>query len=143
MTHILIVSARFYEAISDELEAGAKEALYDAGATHELVTVSGALEIPPAIALAIDSGHYDGYVALGCVIRGETSHYDTVAQESARGLMHLGITHRAAIGNGVLTVENEAQAWVRAKRSEANKGNGAAQASLQLIAIAQKMEPKT
>ncbi len=141
--HLLIVEARFYEAIQDEMLLGAAEAIEAAGGSWERVTVPGALEIPAAIRIAEagSSGRanrvrrIDGYVALGCVIRGETSHFDYVCGESARGLMDLGLKHGLAIGNGILTVENEDQAWARALRSDLNKGAGAAQAALALIAL--------
>jgi 6,7-dimethyl-8-ribityllumazine synthase len=134
--HLLVVEARFYDDIADELLAGATAALERAGATFERVTVPGALEIPAAVAMAMASAKkFDGYVALGCVIRGETTHYDTVANESARALMDLAVTHRLAIGNGILTVENDEQAWARARVSELNKGGAAAEAALAMIAI--------
>jgi 6,7-dimethyl-8-ribityllumazine synthase len=134
--HLLIVEARFYDDIADELLAGATTAIEKAGATYERITVPGALEIPSAVAMALASPKkFDGYVALGCVIRGETTHYDTVANESARGLMDLAITHRLAIGNGILTVENDEQAWARARVSEMNKGGAAAEAALAMIAL--------
>ncbi|HEX3652745.1 MAG TPA: 6,7-dimethyl-8-ribityllumazine synthase [Rhizomicrobium sp.] len=136
---ILIVEARFYKHISDALLGGASAALESAGASFERVTVPGALEIPPAIALAArasmeDTNRYDGYVALGCVIRGETYHFEIVAHESARGLMELGLRH-LCIGNGILTVENEGQALVRAARDQLDKGSDAARACLALIAL--------
>ena len=134
MTHILIVEARFYAAIADAQLAGATAALAAAGATHEVLTVPGALEIPAAIAFADLQGGYDGYVALGCVIRGETYHFEVVAGESARAIMALTLDG-LAIGNGILTVENEAQAWARARASEKNKGGEAAQAALAMVAI--------
>ena len=134
MTHILIVEARFYTAIADALLAGAAAALAAAGATHEVLTVPGALEIPAAIAFADQRGGYDGFVALGCVIRGETYHFELVAGESARAIMALTLDG-LAIGNGILTVENEAQAWARARASEKNKGGEAAQATLAMIAV--------
>ena len=138
--HLLVVEARFYSDISDELLAGAKAAIEKSGATFDKVTVPGALEIPAAVAMALASSKkYDGYVALGCVIRGETTHYDTVANESARALMDLAITHRLAIGNGILTVENEEQAWARARVSEMNKGGAAAEAALAMIALKEKL----
>jgi len=144
MTKILIVEARFYPKISDALLAAANVALKAAGAEHDTITVPGALEIPGAIAMANASGHaagpaYDGYVALGCVDRGETTHYDTVAGESARGLMNLTLDQRLAIGNGILTVENEDQAWARvsADRVE-DKGGNAAKAALAMIALRQR-----
>ncbi|MGE0211994.1 MAG: 6,7-dimethyl-8-ribityllumazine synthase [Parvibaculaceae bacterium] len=135
--HVLIVEARFYDGLLDELGAGAREALEAAGATHETVLVPGSLEVPGAIAIAEESGRFDGYVALGVVIRGETSHYDLVSGESARGLMELTLDG-LAIGNGILTVENEEQAWTRARRSEMNKGGGAAEATLSLIRLKRK-----
>ena len=134
MTHILIVEARFYGAIADAQLAGAMAALAAAGATHDVLTVPGALEIPAAIAFADSRGIYDGYVALGCVIRGETYHFEVVAGESARAIMALTLDG-LAIGNGILTVENEAQAWARARATEKNKGGEAAQAALAMAAI--------
>ncbi|MEX2318675.1 MAG: 6,7-dimethyl-8-ribityllumazine synthase, partial [Bauldia sp.] len=125
--NVLIVEARFYDDISDALLDGAKAALAQAGATFDVVAVPGALEIPAAIAMALRSDQpYDGYVALGCVIRGETRHFDIVAGESARGLMDLAVAYAAAIGNGIITIENETQAWARARASEQNKGGAAA-----------------
>ena len=135
--HILIVEARFYDALADALLDGARTALEAAGATHETITVPGALEIPAAVARAHDSGTFDGYVALGTVIRGETYHFEIVAGESARGLMALALDG-AAIGNGILTVENEAQAWARARRTEKDKGGEAARAALAMVAVAAK-----
>lgn len=134
MTHILIVEARFYDAIADAALEGATAALKAAGATYEVLTVPGALEIPAAIAYADGTGSYDGFVALGCVIRGETYHFEVVAGESARALMALTLDG-IAIGNGILTVENEAQAWARARQNEKNKGGEAAVAALAMIAI--------
>ena len=133
---VLIVTSPYYTHIAEELEAGALAALNAAGAIVERVEVPGALEIPAAIAMAeeADAG-YDGYVALGCVIRGETTHYDIVAGESARALMALSVGEGLAIGNGVLTVENEAQALRRARASELDKGGGAAKACLAMIAL--------
>jgi 6,7-dimethyl-8-ribityllumazine synthase len=134
MTHILIVEARFYTEIADAQLDGATTALKAAGATFERISVPGALEIPAAVSLAHDTGRFDGYVALGCVIRGETYHFEIVAGESARGLMALAMDG-LAIGNGILTVENEAQAWARARRSEKDKGGEAAKAALAMIAL--------
>ena len=134
MTHILIVEARFYGAIADAQLAGAVAALTAAGATHEVLTVPGALEIPAAIAFADQRGLYDGYVALGCVIRGETYHFEVVAGESARAIMALTLDG-LAIGNGILTVENEAQAWARARIAEKDKGGEAARAALAMVVI--------
>ena len=142
---ILIVEARYYSDIADHLLAGAQDALAANGATFDVVTVPGALEIPPAIAMAEEAGHrpagiaYDGYVALGCVIRGETHHFDIVANESARGLMDLGIGRKLAIGNGVLTVEDEEQALARAMPSAGDKGGGAARACLDLIGLRRQL----
>jgi 6,7-dimethyl-8-ribityllumazine synthase len=134
--HILIVEARFYEDITDELARGAVAVLEQIGASYERVVVPGALEIPAAVQIAAASARrFDGYVALGCVIRGETSHYDTVCNESARGLQDLALRHGLAIGNGILTVENEAQAWARAKVAEMDKGGGAARAALAMIEL--------
>jgi len=136
----LIVEARFYAGIVDELLKGASEALKAAGAEWEVVTVPGALEIPGAIAFTLEGDEeYDGYVALGCVIRGETTHYEIVSGESARGLMDLTIHERIAIGNGILTVENEQQAWARAKVDEQNKGGGAAIAAMVMVALRGKL----
>lgn len=144
MTKILIVEARFYADISDALLAGATAVLKAAGAEYDTIAVPGALEIPGAIAMANASGHaagaaYDGYVALGCVMRGETTHYDTVANESARGLMDLTVHERLAIGNGILTVENEDQAWARTRADRVeDKGGNAAKAALAMIALRQR-----
>src|SRR5216117_3028472 len=124
---LLILEARFYDGLCDELASGAIAAIERAGAKWDRVAVPGALEIPGAIAVAAASKRYDGFVALGCVLRGETSHYDIVAGESARGLMDLTM-QGLAIGNGILTCENEAQAWARAKVAEGDKGGGAAEA---------------
>jgi 6,7-dimethyl-8-ribityllumazine synthase len=139
--NLLIVEARFYEDLLDELGAGARAALDVAGATHETVTVPGALEVPGAIAMAVKTGRYDGYVALGCVIRGETGHYDIVAGESARALMDLTL-EGLAVGNGILTVDTEAQAWARARRAEHDKGGGAARAALSMIALRRALASK-
>jgi len=130
--HLLVVEARFYDDLLDELGAGAREALDAAGATYETAVVPGALEVPGTIALGQESGRFDGFVALGVVIRGETSHFDIVAGESARGLMDLTL-EGLAIGNGILTVETKEQAWARARRGEMNKGAGAAHAALAMI----------
>lgn len=136
--HILIVEARFYEPLADELARGATAALEKAGATFERIAVPGAFEIPGAIAMALKARKYDGFVALGCVIRGETSHYDYVCGESARGLQDLAVREHAAIGYGILTVENEEQAWVRARVSEGDKGRDAVQACLTMVALRHK-----
>lgn len=133
--HILIVEARFYDGLLDALVEGAVAALDAAGATHQTITVPGALEIPAAIAMAATTGAYDAYVALGVVMRGETTHYEIVSEESARALMTLTITSKLAIGNGILTTENERQAWARAKRGREDKGGGAAKAALAMLAL--------
>ncbi len=134
--HLLVVEARFYDDLADEMLAGASAALRNAGATFDVATVPGALEIPSAIAMALaGKKRFDGYVALGCVIRGETTHYETVANESARALMELSVTHRLALGNGILTVENDEQAWRRARVGELNKGGAAAEAALAMITL--------
>ncbi|HLU91860.1 MAG TPA: 6,7-dimethyl-8-ribityllumazine synthase [Pedomonas sp.] len=131
--HILIVEARFYEDIADELAKGAIEALEAAGATWERIAVPGAFEIPGAIAMAAKSGKFDGYVALGLVVRGETTHYDYVCEESARGLMDLAVRERLAIGYGILTTENFPQAWERARVGRGNKGRAAVEAALAMV----------
>lgn len=140
--HVLIVEARFYADIADEMARGACAALEQAGATFDRIAVPGAFEIPTAVAMAIDSGRYDGYVALGCVIRGETSHYDYVCGESARGLAELARVHRAAIGFGILTCETRDQAWARAAVDDngGNKGRATVEACLALIALGQDLE---
>ncbi|MES2002623.1 MAG: 6,7-dimethyl-8-ribityllumazine synthase [Pseudomonadota bacterium] len=132
MAKVLIVEARFYPHINDLLLSGARAALDDAGHRHETVTVPGALEIPAAIALAADGGAFDAFVALGVVIRGETYHFEIVSGESARGLMALTLDG-VAVGNGILTVESEAQAMVRADPKHGDKGGGAALAALALL----------
>lgn len=137
-TRVLVVAAPFYRRIADALIAGARAELEAAGAAVEILEVPGALEIAPAIRMAARSGSFDGFVALGCVIRGETTHYETVCEESARGITLLSVEHGLAIGNGILTVENEAQAMARAAPEQMNKGGGAALACLHLIAAARK-----
>ncbi|MXO71728.1 6,7-dimethyl-8-ribityllumazine synthase [Alteraurantiacibacter buctensis] len=137
MARFLIVEARFYDHLNDMLIAGARAALKEAGHKVEVLTVPGALEVPGAIALASESGEYDGYVALGVVIRGETYHFEIVAGESARGIMALTMDG-LAIGNGILTTENEAQAIYRADPAQANKGAGAARAAMALLALREK-----
>jgi 6,7-dimethyl-8-ribityllumazine synthase len=135
---ILIVVAPYYKDIADDLVDGARRVLKAAGATHDLIEVPGALEISPAIALAERLSNYDGYVALGCVIRGETIHFEIVCEESARGLTMLGLAG-AAIGNGILTMDNHDQASVRADPAgPEDKGGGAAAAALHLIALARR-----
>lgn len=144
--HIMIVEARYYAHISDELAKGALAALAQAGATYRRFAVPGAFEIPAAIrfaALAAERNpgaeRFDGYVALGCVIRGETTHYDYVCQESARGLQDLALRHELAIGFGILTVENEAQALARAQIDKRNKGGEATRACLAMIALKREL----
>ena len=137
---VLIIEARFYDDLANALLEGAKAALDKAGATYDVVSVPGALEIPAAISFALDGADeggtdYDGFVALGVVIRGETYHFDIVANESARALMDLAVDESLAIGNGILTTENEEQAWTRARRSEGDKGGSAARTALTMIAL--------
>jgi 6,7-dimethyl-8-ribityllumazine synthase len=139
--HLLILEARFYGDLCDEMCRGAIAAVERAGATWERMAVPGALEIPGAIALAHETGLYHGYVALGCVLRGETTHYDIVSEESARGIMDLTL-EGLCIGNGILTCENEAQAWARAKVDDMDKGGGAAEAALSMIRFASLMGRK-
>src|SRR5262245_61607607 len=134
--HLLIIEARFYEEIAEELARGAIGVLDRAGATHDRLAVPGALELPAALAMALaGKRRYDGFVILGCVIRGETGHYDVVVNESARGIMGLALEHRLAVGFGILTVENDAQAHERARVDRMNKGGGAAEAALAMIAL--------
>ena len=134
---VLIVEARFYADIADELVRGALGVLEAAGATHDRIAVAGAFEIPAAIRFAQLGPRetYDGYIALGCVIRGETSHYDYVCGESARGLQSLAVDHGLAIGYGILTVENREQAWARAAVDGKNKGRDVARACLEMVAL--------
>jgi 6,7-dimethyl-8-ribityllumazine synthase len=141
---LLIVEARFYDDLADALLDGAKAALEAAGAAYDVVTVLGALEIPAVISYALDGAadggvEYDGFVALGTVIRGETYHFDIVANESCRGLMDLAVEESLAVGNGILTVENDEQAWARARRAEGDKGGFAARAALTMIALREKL----
>ena len=139
--HFLIVEARFYNDISEAQLSGAKAVLQAARASFDHVSVPGALEIPIAIAMAAATQqHYDGYVAIGCVIRGQTSHYETVCAESARGLMDLALAENLAIGNGILTVENESQAWERADPLKLDKGGDAARASLALASLRRRFD---
>jgi 6,7-dimethyl-8-ribityllumazine synthase len=136
---VLIVEARFYSELSDALLEGAKSTLDAFGATYEVISVPGALEIPGAIAMAEKWGKFDGYVALGTVIRGETYHFEIVSNESARGIMDLTVGRRLCIGNGVLTTEDEDQAWARARVSEGDKGGAAARAALTMVALKQQL----
>lgn len=137
MARILIVEARFYDHLNDMLIAGARAAIEAAGHEHETLTVPGALEVPGAIALADESGDYHAFVALGVVIRGETYHFEVVCNESARGIMDLTLSG-LAIGNGILTVENEAQALARADKEQLDKGGGAAAAALAMMELRQR-----
>ncbi len=134
---LLIVVAPYYRGIADQLLAGARAEIEASGGTHESIEVPGALEIPTAVGIAERMSSFDGYVALGCIIRGETTHYDTVCNDSSRGLALLGL-QGLCIGNGILTVENMAQAEARADASGQNKGGGAAAAALHLIALGRK-----
>jgi len=139
-TRILIVEARFYDDIADALLAGASKVLKKADAEFDCVTVPGSLEIPAAIAIAVDAARtrrrpYDGVVALGCVIRGDTIHFDIVSHQSARGLMDLAVARQLPIGNGIITVDNEAQAWARARPEEQDKGGDAARAALAMVGL--------
>ncbi|MFY8163493.1 MAG: 6,7-dimethyl-8-ribityllumazine synthase [Brevundimonas sp.] len=141
---VLIVEARYYDELADALLEGAKDALRAQNVSFDVVTVPGALEVPTAIALAVEAGRYptapryDGFVALGCVIRGETYHFEIVSDQSAAGLRRLGLDG-VIIGNGILTTEDEAQAWTRARISEGDKGGGAARACLDLIALRKRL----
>ena len=144
--HIMVIEARFYTEISDALFEGAERALKKGGATFERFAVPGALEITGAIRLAVEAQRegklkkpFDGFLALGCIIRGETTHYETVCAESARGLTDLAVQYAVCIGNGILTVENDEQAWTRARVTEKDKGGGAAEAVLALVAIRRKL----
>jgi 6,7-dimethyl-8-ribityllumazine synthase len=141
--HLLIVEARFYDDLADALLEGARSALDEAGATYDVVTVPGALEIPAVISFALDGAEeggtdYDGFVALGTVIRGETYHFEIVANESSRKLMDLAVAESLAVGNGILTTENAEQAWARARKAEGDKGGFAARAALTMIAHRQR-----
>lgn len=135
--NVAIVVAPYYKDVADDMIAGAKAELEAAGATHEIIEVPGALEVPTAIRIAYRSGEYDGFVAIGCIIRGETTHYDTVCNDSSRGLALLGLDG-ACIGNGILTVETHDQAAVRADPNGQNKGGGAAAAALHLVALTRR-----
>jgi 6,7-dimethyl-8-ribityllumazine synthase len=137
MAKVLIVEARFYDHLADMLLDGARTALQEAGHDYEVVTVPGALEIPAAIAMALETGDYEAFVALGVVIRGETYHFEVVSNESARAIMALTLDG-VPIGNGILTVENEAQAIVRADAEQLDKGGGAAKAALAMLGLKQR-----
>lgn len=134
--HILIVEAPYYKDLTDELVRGAVLEIEKRGATYERVSVPGVLEIPAGVRYA--HGKYDGFVAIGCVIRGETTHYEIVSNESARALMDMTVNQQIALGNGIQTVENRDQAWVRANVDDKNKGGAAATAALDMIALKQK-----
>lgn len=136
----VIVEARYYEAVGEHLLNGAKAALEKAGAAFEVVNVPGALEIPAAVRMLTADGHFDGAIALGCVIRGETYHFEIVANESSRGLMTISIEDFLPVGNGILTVENEEQAVVRADPAQGDKGGDAARAAIALFHLQQRME---
>ena len=142
---LLVVEARFYDDLADALLQGATDVITALGADYDIISVPGALEIPGAIAHAEEAGHrpagirYDGYVALGTVIRGETYHFEIVSNESARGIMDLTIGKRLCIGNGILTVEDGDQAWARARASEGDKGGGAARAALAMIGLKRQL----
>ena len=141
---ILVVEARFYDDIADELLKGATRVLEAAGTVFERVSVPGSLEIPPAITMALDAAEksgkpYEGAVALGCVIRGDTIHFEIVSHESARGLMEISRTRGVPIGNGILTVDNDGQAWMRARIEEADKGGEAARAALALVRLKRRL----
>ncbi len=141
---ILVVEARFYDAIADALLAGAMKALKEAQAEVDCISVPGSLEIPTAIAIALDAAQrrrrpYDGAVALGCVIRGDTIHLEIVSQQSARGLLDLSVARKVPIGNGIITVDTEAQAWVRARMEDQDKGGDAARAALALVGLKQRL----
>jgi 6,7-dimethyl-8-ribityllumazine synthase len=141
--HLLIIEARFHDDLADALLEGATTALDEAGATYDVVTVPGSLEIPAVITFALDGAaeggtDYDGFVALGTIIRGDTYHFDIVANESSRALMDLSVQESICVGNGILTTENDAQAWARARRTEGDKGGFAARAALTMIALKEK-----
>jgi 6,7-dimethyl-8-ribityllumazine synthase len=141
---MLVVEARFYEEIADALLAGATRALNEAQASFDCISVPGSLEIPTAIAIAVDAAQrrrrpYDGAVALGCVIRGETIHFEIVSHQSARGLMELSLARGLPIGNGIITVESEAQAFARARLEDQDKGGDAARAALALVALKRRL----
>jgi 6,7-dimethyl-8-ribityllumazine synthase len=143
-TRVLVVEARFYADLADELLAGACSAIEAAGASCEVLTVPGALEIPAAIAIALDlaaeNGRgFDAVVALGSVIRGETYHFEIVSMQSARGLMDLAVARAIPLGNGILTVDTEAQAWSRARRNEGDKGGDAARAALAVLRLRRQL----
>ena len=137
---ILVVEARFYDDIANALLQGATRVLETAGVTFDRITVPGSLEIPAALAIAVEAAErhgrpYDGAVALGCVIRGDTIHFEIVSIQSARGLMDFAVAHRFPVGNGIITVDNESQAWARARIAEGDKGGDAARAALAMVRL--------
>lgn len=140
----LIVEARFYDDLQDALLAGARAELDAAGLSHELITVPGALEIPAAIAIALDAAQaagrpYDAVIVLGCVVRGDTIHFEIVSMESSRALMDLAVARQIPLGNGILTVNTEEQAWARARASELDKGGDAARAALAMLRLKRRL----
>jgi 6,7-dimethyl-8-ribityllumazine synthase len=140
----LIVEARFYDNIQDALLDGAISELKSAGVTHDVITVPGALEVPAAVAIALDAAEqagkpYDAVIALGCVIRGDTIHFEIVSTESSRALMDIAVARRMPLGNGIITVNTDAQAWARARTSEMNKGGDAARAALAMLRIKRRV----
>ena len=137
--HFLIVEGRAYPGIADEMKAGAAAALTAAGATFDVIAVPSALEVPVGVAMALDADKYDGFVALGCVIRGQSNHYVAVANESIRALAELAVVDALPLGIGILTVENEGQAWSRARTSDGDRGGDAARAALALAALKAKL----
>ncbi|MGE3144976.1 MAG: 6,7-dimethyl-8-ribityllumazine synthase [Pseudorhodoplanes sp.] len=142
--HMLVVEARFYDDIADALLAGATRALEEAGASFERLVVPGALEIPAAVVIALDAAArrgrpFDGVVALGCVIRGDTIHFEIVSEQSARGLMDIAVARALPLGNGILTVDTDAQAWARARLEEGDKGGDAARAALAMLRLKRKL----
>ncbi len=146
-SHALIVEARFYDDIQDALLAAAIAELKEAGVTYEVITVPGALEIPAATAIAIEAAEkanrpYDAVVALGCVIRGETIHFEIVSMESSRGLMDLSVARKLPLGNGIITVNTDAQAWERARADSLNKGGDAARAAIVMMRIKRRLQPR-
>jgi 6,7-dimethyl-8-ribityllumazine synthase len=146
-SHALIVEARFYDDIQDALLEAAIAELKQAGVTYEVITVPGALEIPAATAIAIEAAEkagrpYDAVVALGCVIRGETIHFEIVSMESSRGLMDLSVARKLPLGNGIITVNTEAQAWERARADNLNKGGDAARAAIVMMRIKRRLQPR-
>ena|SRR6185437_12808704 len=141
---VLIVEARFYDDIQDALLEAVLAELQAAGVGHDVITVPGALEIPAAMAMALDAAEtggrpYDAAIALGCVIRGDTIHFEIVSMESSRALMDLAVTRKLALGNGIITVNTEAQAWARARAGELNKGGDAARAALAMLRIKRRL----